>query len=67
MKKIDFILILEFIMTTICIICFNNHAEDDCPDFVSSSRMNGTEKKPSSSLTRNLSKYEIVQMNNIIR
>ncbi|CAM4771933.1 unnamed protein product, partial [Rotaria magnacalcarata] len=43
-------------MTTICIICFNNHAEDDCPDFVSSSRMNGTEKKPSSSLTRNLSK-----------
>lgn len=44
-------------MTMICIICFNNHAEDDCPDFVSSSRMNGTEKKPSSSLTRNLSKY----------
>ncbi|CAF3360095.1 unnamed protein product [Rotaria socialis] len=43
-------------MTMICIICFNNHTEDDCPDFVSSSRMNGTEKKPSSSLTRNLSK-----------
>lgn len=47
-------------MTMICIICFNNHAEDDCPDFVSSSKMNGTEKKPSSSLTRNLSKYEVI-------
>ncbi|CAF4057340.1 unnamed protein product, partial [Rotaria sp. Silwood2] len=46
----------QFIMTMICIICFNNHAEDDCPDFVSSSKMNGIEKKPSSSLTRNLSK-----------
>ncbi|CAF3544673.1 unnamed protein product [Rotaria socialis] len=46
----------HLIMTMICIICFNNHTEDDCPDFVSSSRMNGTEKKPSSSLTRNLSK-----------
>ena len=45
-------------MTMICIICFNNHAEDDCPDFVSTSKINGTEKKPSSLLTRNLSKYE---------
>ncbi len=43
-------------MTSICIICFNNHTEDDCPDFVSSSKMNGIEKRPSSSLTRNLSK-----------
>ena len=43
----------------ICIICFNNHIEDDCPDFVSTSKMNGTEKILTSSLTRNLSKYEI--------
>ncbi|CAF1260558.1 unnamed protein product [Adineta ricciae] len=43
-------------MTTVCIICFNNHSEDDCPDFVSSSKMSGIEKKPSSTLTRNLSK-----------
>jgi len=56
----DFILFLELIMTMICIICFNNHAEDDCADFFSSSKMNGIEKKPSSSLTRNLSKYEII-------
>ncbi|CAF4022989.1 unnamed protein product, partial [Rotaria sordida] len=46
----------QLTMTMICIICFNNHAEDDCPDFLSSSKMSGIERRPSSSLTKNLSK-----------